>query len=211
LPKPLRFNREPMPVRLVVVLLMMQVLPSHLLGQKANDGSDSTSKSRSEGAPSARGQVELGIDASVVRNTATGTTVVDIPVGLLRIGVFVSASVSIEPTVAVRYERLDGASLRSIAMEASVLYHFGANLAKPRVFFRPSAGIRSSRSVASASDEFSSFTESLTDFVVGAGVGIKVPVNNRLSIRSELFARQGLGGESQSSVGLFAGLSYFLR
>ncbi len=155
-----------------------------------------------------RGRVELGIDASVVRNGGDPSWSVDLPVALLRVGVFLSDRLAVEPSVAAHYERVDGASMRSLAADMSALVFFRARNEQTRVFLRPTLGFRTLRLTSSASDAGVGFSDGATEFVAGVGLGLRIGIRGGFSIRPELSFRQGITGTQQSNAGLVLGLSY---
>lgn len=158
-----------------------------------------------------RGRVELGIDASVVRNGSDPSLSVDLPVALIRVGVFLSDRLALEPSIAAHYERVDGASMRSLAADISALVFFRARNARARVFLRPTLGIRTLRLTSSVSDEGFGFSDGATEIVAGVGLGVRVGIRRGFSIRPELSFRQGITGTQQSNASLVLGLSYLAR
>lgn len=149
----------------------------------------------------AQNPVEFGVDAGVsVRFGSPTLTAVQIPTHRLRIGFFPTARVSIEPAFGLNVLSGDGGSLTTFDFQLGLLFHAHANRAKPQVYIRPFACVSGASGVVSG-----------TAFEAGAGLGVKIPLQERIGTRLEAgfghdFASSGSSGNTLS---LGIGLSFF--
>jgi hypothetical protein len=149
--------------------------------------------------------LELGIDAGVTFGLDDpNVTVIAIPVQSFRLGFVMGDRMSIEPAVSLNSIRSDGDNFTTYSVALGLLYHFNTFRTGPYV--RPFFGVNG----VSGTD-----LDGVSQFFVGAGLGIKIPVvDERLAWRLEAnFAHAFDDGdvEGGSQLGLRAGLSFFTR
>ncbi|HUQ18721.1 MAG TPA: hypothetical protein VM099_03830 [Gemmatimonadaceae bacterium] len=164
------------------------------------------------------GTVELGLDAGVSIGLGdNSSTVIRFPVQAFRAGFFGSRTLSLEPKVGLTTLTGDG-GFTAYNAELGILFHyygrhrydlFPRRMPYSAVYLRPFAGIQG------VSNDDGPDTKSET---LGAGVGVKFPLANRLASRFEVnFAHHFVNddtfgeGEGFNVLGLLAGLSFFFR
>ena len=156
--------------------------------------------------------IELGIDAGVgIGLGDNSSTVIDIPVQAFRVGFFFDDNMSLEPKLALHTVTGNGPTLSLYMFDVGLLYHFyrgdyGRPVYPPTgsrsaFYVRPFAGIVG----------ISGGGDSNTDAVLGAGLGMKVPLVSRLASRFEANFAHRFGDASFNQIGLLAGLSFFTR
>jgi hypothetical protein len=160
--------------------------------------------------------IELGVDAGVsIGFGDNSVTVISIPVQAFRIGFFVDDKVSIEPKFGLTTITGNGDTFTSYAAELGLLYHFyrererdvrgrviyGGPGPRSSFYVRPFVGIVGSN--GPGGDD--------SDAVLGIGVGMKVPLVNRLAARFEANFAHQFGDPDFNQLGLLAGLSFFTR
>jgi hypothetical protein len=158
--------------------------------------------------------VELGVDAAVVTDDASDATTVVVPLQRLRVGVFVSPRLSLEPTLAYERTGADGASASGFDGTLGLVAHLsGQPTGRARttsLFVRPFVGL-ARLSFGSEDEELDA---SATQARVGAGLGLKLPVADRLAWRLEgVYARAFESDEfpSANRFGVNVGLSFHTR
>lgn len=152
---------------------------------------------------SAAGQdrpVELGIDAGALIDLSDDTDVIaGVPLQSLRVGFFVSDAISIEPQVSFTYFNVPGESGVAVDGEIGPLIHLSPDRSRQQAYVRPFGGI-------------SYVTDGETVFRLGGGVGVRIPVAERLATRLEASYAHGFtdfgGGDI---LALRVGLSFFTR
>lgn len=140
-------------------------------------------------AQAQKGKVELGIDAGVgfTLNDPNVTTV-QIPTGQFRVGFFMSDRVSFEPALTLNYLKVESLdAITNLGLDAGLLYHFGAMDRNSQFYLRPLVGI-----------EYTDLGGGLdgTQFNAGAGLGVKVRGNDRMSLRFEGAYRHGFESDN---------------
>jgi hypothetical protein len=146
--------------------------------------------------------LELGIDAGVTFELDDpNVTVIGIPLQSFRIGFVANERMSIEPMFSLNSIRADDDNFTVYSAALGLLYHFDTFRSGPYV--RPFFGVDG----VSGSD-----IDGISQFVVGAGLGVKLPVvDGRLAWRFEAnFAHAFDDGdvEGGNRIGLRAGLSF---
>lgn len=136
------------------------------------------------------GAWEFGVDGGFVLTSVDidgvdNTFDVSLPFQFLRAGVFVTPQISIEPMLGFERSDLgDDDSLTSMTLLATGLYHFSADRNQPQFFLQAGGGLDHLRL------SFDGDSESDTQWLAGAGAGVKVPVLDRVSLRfSALYLR----------------------
>jgi hypothetical protein len=160
--------------------------------------------------------LELGVDAGVtVRFGDNSRTDINIPVRAFRIGFFLDDHVSLEPKFGLSTTSGGGPTVTTYAAELGLLYHFYREPDRERrgrVMY-PGPGPRSSFYVRPFLGivGFSGAGDDDSDAVLGLGVGMKVPLVNRLAARFEANFAHQFGDPDFNQLGLLAGLSFFTR
>jgi hypothetical protein len=144
--------------------------------------------------------VEFGIDAGGSFDVSgSNTVVVGLPVQDFRAGVFVSDVVSIEPRVAFNFIDQDGSNLTAIDAQLGPVFHFSPDRSRPQGYVRPFGGV-------------SYITDAGAVVSLGGGLGVKLPVGERLAVRVEGSYAHGFDSYySADALGLTMGISFFTR
>lgn len=155
---------------------------------------------------------EFGLDAGALVGLGDRSSVqLTLPAARARIGFFLNDSRwSIEPAAGLAYTKVEGVPYQfNYNLEIGALYHFRApadltNATRARVaYLRPFAGLAG---VATGGNTGGSDNQ----FSLGAGYGIKIPMNSGLALRLE--ANAGYGFDNKAfRLGAFAGVSWFAR
>lgn len=157
-------------------------------------------------AAAAQRPIELGLDAGVTFDLDDPkATTLSIPVQGIRAGFFLSDKLSIEPAVAFNWIKLSGEdAFSTLGLDAGVLYHFSTDASRSQLYIRPVAGLT----------RFGGGGESVSQVTVGGGVGVKLPMAERMKLRLEGNIRHGLENDdvpSGTAVGLTVGFSFLTR
>jgi outer membrane protein with beta-barrel domain len=158
--------------------------------------------------------IELGVDAGVTIGLGDNSvTVINIPVQAFRIGFFLDRHVSLEPKVALNTVTGSGDTFTSYLAELGLLYHFYREGERRGRVIYPGPGPRSSFYVRPFVGIVGSNGpgDDDSDAILGAGVGMKVPLINRLAARFEANFAHQFGDPDFNTLGLLAGLSFFTR
>ena len=161
------------------------------------------STARAQTAPA---RVEIGMDAALSRLSSEGgpgTTVLDFPAQSFRLGFELSLGVTLEPTLGLHGEFGDG-SFTQLLFDLGLPINFSSTADGAQFFVRPLAGLR----------HFSSDNSSATQFRLGGGVGVRVPIVTHLMSRFEARYAHDFKGDNSLSLNEFslvAGLSFFTR
>ena len=154
------------------------------------------------GAPLPR---EFGLDAaaSIGFGDLEGTSVV-LPAQNFRVGFFRSPQTSIEPYGSLSFFSVDDVDVTQITFGTGLLYHFNPDRTVRQMYVRPFAEV----------DFVSGEGDSEAQFGIGAGLGMKVPWQERFAWRFE--GNLGYAIETDNrfggvTLGLLAGLSFFTR
>lgn len=151
-------------------------------------------------------RIELGVDAAltVVRVEGINQTTINVPAQSLRAGFFLSDRISLEPTIAVNFRKVENTSVTFYGGGVGLLYHLSTDRDRPQVFLRPMIGYSGLRFVGGSSGVS----------IAGFGAGVKVPTGDRLAIRlGAEYMRRFEGGDVGALNGFAAtvGLSFFTR
>jgi hypothetical protein len=131
-------------------------------------------------APAAWAQgrpIELGLDAGISFNVSDpNVTQISIPVQDLRAGFFLTDAVALEPRLALNYFKVENVdALTSITAAVGALIHFQPDRSRAQPFARPFGGL----TYLDLGDD------SETQFSLGGGIGIKLPIAEQLGARVE--------------------------
>jgi len=157
------------------------------------------------------GQVELGVDMVLqVTNFSSSADFIDLdnvttfnlPASQVRLGVFVTPQVSIEPRLGVTYGASGGESVSGTQAQVSAYYHFPEMRGQRAAFLRFGVGA----SILSSSNV------SDTQMLIDAGVGLKFPVRDQLLLRVEAFGGRSFESDASRAatrLGTAFGFSWF--
>lgn len=153
--------------------------------------------------------IELGLDGGITFGLESpSTTTIELPGQRLRVGFFMRPNLSIEPAAGLTYIKSDDVSTLQLNADVGALYHFAASDAGRRFYVRPFVGL-SHVSVGAEDDDAAT-----TQFQLGAGVGLKIPLTDRFRSRWEASLVHGLDSDEVSggtAIRLTVGLSFFTR
>ena len=163
----------------------------------------------SAAAAQAQKPIELGVDGSLAFGLdSPRITTLSVPVQQLRVGFFVTPTVSIEPTGSLDYVHSGNNSGSVLNLGVGALFHLNAAQTEPQPYVRPFLSVYRNSYDTPVGDE------SNTALALGAGVGVKIPFATRLAWRLEgAYAHRFKGGsiDSFDNLQLLFGLSYFTR
>lgn len=165
------------------------------------------------GAPDAK---ELGLDGGLGFVSQSGqptTTLLGLPVQNVRFGFYTSPQLEWEPFGSLNYAHQDQASNTYLGLGLGVLYHLQPSRMQNQFYVRPFLDLN--HSSYSTSNQGATTTTSTTQWGLGAGFGIKVPMMDRIGSRFELNFehrfKDGQVANAFNQFGLLAGLSYYTR
>jgi hypothetical protein len=130
---------------------------------------------------------------------------VSIPVQDFRAGFFLSDRLSLEPRLALSFFDSDGTSSQTaLSSQVGALVHFHGDRTRAQPYIRPFGGVLF-LDVGGNND---------AQFLAGGGIGVKIPIADRLAARVEGvythgFESSGLG--TTDAVSLLVGFSFFTR
>jgi hypothetical protein len=165
--------------------------------------------------------VELGIDASFARTsyhsepdalgreTTVNVNTIDIPLGVIRAGFFITESVAIEPAFGLHYERIGDGSTSRTLFDIGLPIYLSPNRRENQIFIRPVVGLSHI-----SSDPPTGSGNSDTQANVGVGLGIKMPISDRFAARIEAEYRHAPKSDHLSSydqIAALAGISVYVR
>jgi hypothetical protein len=121
--------------------------------------------------------IELGTDLGVAFDFAGGETMttVSLPTAVLRVGFWMNDRISIEPNVNFTWVHIDGGSSTNVNGALALLYHFKTDVTRTRPYITVFPGI----------NHFDSDFGDATQFFAGGGLGVLVPMQERLAFRAE--------------------------
>lgn len=158
---------------------------------------------------------EFGVDGALSFNRvspgggapSTTFTTIDLPLGLVRAGFFVTPEISIEPQLQFTRTSGGGGSSSQTNLIIGGLYHFSTNRAMPQFYVRPFIDY-----LHFSDDPGGSGSQ--TGFGVGFGMKRSITQNNRIGARFEANIATYDGNSNFNDVlafGLQAGISIFTR
>lgn len=159
---------------------------------------------------------EIGMDGGLGFQSTSGqptTTLLGLPVQSVRFGFYSSSQLEWEPFGSLNYMHQSGNSGSSLGLGMGALYHFSPDRTQNQFYVRPFIDVNH------ASNSFAqngvTTTQSTTQWGLGAGFGIKMPLMDRIGSRFEVnFEHRLADGQvapSYDQFGLLAGLSYYTR
>jgi hypothetical protein len=147
-------------------------------------------------------QVEIGVDGGLNYSVDAELLTIAIPFQRVRAAFPLEHRLAIEPTFSFTRLSAQGESFATLAVGAGVLYDIEEQ--RGSGFARPFFGI----------EYFdTSLGDSETIFDLGAGIGTRTRLADRLALRIEasLIGRFGAEGGTDAIIGATAGLSFFTR
>jgi opacity protein-like surface antigen len=140
-----------------------------------------------------QGTWELGVDGGFALTSFDGADDnllnVSLPFGHFRAGYFVTNQLSIEPMLTFQRNSAGDDSFSTTSLVASGLYHFTADRVQRQFYLQAGAGLDHARG------SFNGESESATQWLVGGGAGVKIPVMDQLSVRLGLLYLHRLENE----------------
>ena len=159
----------------------------------------------SAGAQESQRPAELGIDAGIsIGFDAPRATVVSLPVPAIRLGLFLSDRVSVEPKIGFQSVHDADGTFSQYSAEIGLPIHFEKNPVGRGLYARPFVGLLG----------FSGGGSSDSQTFVGGGLGLKTPFANRFASRLEVNFSHTTApdlGNSTNALGILFGLSVFNR
>jgi hypothetical protein len=151
--------------------------------------------------------VELGIDGGVMFGLDDPkSSIVSLPVQDFRVGFLVSPTWEIEPRFNLTSIHGGGVTATSYSLALGALYQPGGDRVGKGLYVRPFLG------VAGAKASGAGVSGSSNNGFGGAGVGLKLPWNDRrLATRMEANYTHGFGDGGGNAIGVLIGLSFFTR
>ena len=160
--------------------------------------------------PTASRPIEVGVDGGITYGLGSGTMVVTLPGQQLRVGFFRSDVVSIEPAAALNYGRGRRFNSLTVRGELGVLYHLSPDRTARQTYVRPFVGLDYNRFETEDGPGGQPTDGSSGNSELGVGVGVKLPVTSRLTVRLEgSYSRSDLSGSGV--LGLTTGISFYAR
>lgn len=151
-----------------------------------------------------KGTLEIGADViGYGRFTVAGnqSSIVELPAASVRFGYFLTDRISVEPNLTYsRFSPEDGAASSSYFTSLGVAYHVPADRSKPQLFVQPYLGLSGSEGGSDGSFA-----------LIGAAVGVKLPLAERVVLRTSANYDRGLSEGDNSFFGVRAGFSVYLR
>lgn len=183
---------------------MRRALAFAALSLVALSASASAQRGRTVTMTPANPSPEIGVDAGITFGLdSPNTTSIDIPAQRIRIGFFMSPQLSIEPSLGLTSLSGGGERFTAYSIGLGALYHFQPSRMMNQFYARPFIDFNGV-SVSGAGSE--------SGFTFGGGVGVKVPMRDRIAGRLEAnFARTSMDAGSSNAIGLLAGLSFYTR
>jgi len=148
---------------------------------------------------------ELGVDAGVsIGFDAPRQTVVSIPVPAIRLGLFLTDRVSVEPRFGFQSFHDETGTSSAYTGELGVLFHFENNPIGRGLYARPFVGLVGAHVVG----------ESDTQTFFGGGLGVKEAFADRFASRLEVnysHMTAPTDGSASNNLGILFGISVFNR
>lgn len=156
--------------------------------------------------------VELGVDGTIARVTSDGGdfTTIAVPLGRVRAAFYLSDLLALEPSLGFNWVDTDASSATSLTLGAGLLYHFKADPTVVRPFIEGNVQLAYEKFSVDALD----IDESDTQFALGGGLGVKIPMVSRMDLRLEAFVQHALESDeipSSTTFGALFGFSFYTR
>jgi hypothetical protein len=168
-------------------------------------------------ASSTKSPIELGLDGGLSFGLGgqNNATVFNLNLSQIRVGFLMSPQFSLEPSVALQSFSVTGGSTTAYMLGVGGLYHFSANRVQNQFYARPFVNLLGTRdkstSTVGATTTTTTTSSSVTE--MGAGLGLKIPYQDRMAWRLEAnmshFSKQYIGSDNR--LGMLFGFSYYTR
>jgi hypothetical protein len=167
--------------------------------------------------------VELGIDASFARQSfhsepnragqeiTTNVNTIDIPLGVIRAGFFLTPNIALEPAFGLHYEHVGEVSTSGTVFDVALPIYLTGTRRENQIFIRPVVGLNHISSDATSTNDVD---RSDTQINVGVGLGIKMPLSDRFAARFEAQYRHAPKSDERSAydqIAALAGISVYVR
>jgi outer membrane protein with beta-barrel domain len=145
--------------------------------------------------------IEIGLDGGLQYSTDADLLTISVPFQRVRAAFPSGVRLAVEPGLSFTRLSSNGESLTLLVFQVGALYDFPDT---QNTYVRPFAGFEYADG---------SFSDSNTAFNLGAGVGTRSHIADRLALRIEanLTGRFGSGGGADALIGATVGLSFFTR
>lgn len=156
--------------------------------------------------------IELGVDGTIARVTSDGGdyTTIAVPLGRVRAAFPLTDVLALEPSLGFNWVDTDAGSATALTLGAGLLYHFKADPTVVRPFIEGNVQMAYEKVSVDALD----IDESDTQFALGGGVGVKVPMVSRMDLRLEAFVQHAFESDevlSSTTFGALFGFSFYTR
>jgi outer membrane protein W len=167
--------------------------------------------------------VELGIDASFARQSfhsepnrngqeiTTNVNTIDIPLGVIRAGFFLTPNIALEPAFGLHYQHVGDVSTSSTVFDIGLPIYLTGTRRENQIFIRPVVGLDY---ISSDVSDVEGNGSSDTQVNVGVGLGIKMPLSDRFAARFEAQYRHAPKSGARSAydqIAALAGISVYVR
>jgi hypothetical protein len=151
--------------------------------------------------------VDLGIefDMNDVADETVNTTSISIPLAYLRVAFYASDQVWIEPRMTLIFLNIEGSSSTALNFEGGFGVDFQTDATRARPYIRPFGGLLYVDSGEG---------DAATQVSLGSGIGLKVPMVERLASRLEGGVSYSFESDDlASALGIYVtfGFSFFTR
>lgn len=185
---------------------MRRVLSFAALSLIAIASTASAQRTARSSTTSANPSPEIGIDGALVFGLDDpNTTTLSVPVQRIRVGFFLSPTISLEPSFGLTTISGGGDRITTYSIGTGLLWHFAPSRAANQLYLRPFVDFNGASFSGAGSDNSVTF---------GAGFGIKHPIRDRFNTRLEgLFGHTGehSGMPSSNELGVLFGFSVYTR
>ena len=149
-----------------------------------------------------RPKVEIGMDGGLTYAFDPNLLTISLPFQRVRAAFPLEHRLAIEPALSFARLSAEGESVAAVVLTVGALYDLETQ--GNATYARPFAGIEYTAP---------SFGDSETIFDLGAGIGTRTPIADRLALRVEanLTGRFGAEGGTDGVIGALVGLSFFTK
>ncbi len=150
---------------------------------------------------------EIGVDAGVIIGLGDNAiTTVSIPAQAFRVGFPIGTRTSLEPKFGIVIRTGNDDTYSQYRAELGLVYSLGSSR-YPGAYQRAGLFVRPFLGLAGASGG----GDSDANGILGAGLGVRMPIMSRLSSRFEANFAHQFGNGDANEIGLLAGLSFYTR
>ena len=167
--------------------------------------------------------VELGIDASFARQSfhsepnrngqeiTTNVNTIDIPLGVIRAGFFLTPNIALEPAFGLHYQHVGDFTTSGTVFDIGLPIYLTGSRRENQIFIRPVVGLNY---ISSDPSDAAGNSTSDTQLNIGVGLGIKMPLSDRFAARFEAQYRHAPKSDERSAydqIAALAGISVYVR